>query len=67
MKSFVFNIILENDNNYQEGTPVCRANILKLTRFPYRMMFVSFNSNKMGATSGAVTAYPFGAPGFIPG
>jgi len=31
------------------------------------MMFVSFNSNKMGATSGAVTAYPFGAPGFIPG
>jgi len=30
------------------------------TRFPYQMMFVSFNSNTTGATCGAGTVKPFG-------
>jgi len=30
------------------------------------MMFVSFNSNTMGATSGAGTAYPSRVPEFTP-
>jgi len=36
------------------------------TRFPHHMMFVSFNNNTTGATSGAGTAYHSGAPGFTP-
>jgi type III secretory pathway component EscS len=35
------------------------------TRFPYQMMFVSFNSNRTGVTCGAGTANPSGAPEFI--
>ena len=35
--------------------------------FPYRMMFVSFNSSTTGVTSEAGTANPSGAPGFTPG
>ena len=31
------------------------------------MMFVSFNSNTTGVTSGAGTAYPSGTPGFTSG
>ena len=37
------------------------------TRFPYQMMFVSFNSNTPGATSGTGTTYPSGAPELTPG
>ena len=37
------------------------------TRFPYQIMFVSFNSNTTGVTSGAGTANPSGAPEFISG
>jgi len=36
------------------------------TPFPYRMMFVSFNSNITGVTGGAGTGCPSGAPEFIP-
>ena len=31
-------------------------------RFPYQMMFVSINNNKMGVACGARTANPSGAP-----
>ena len=31
------------------------------------MLFVSFNSNTMGITSGAGTAYPFGSLEYTPG
>ena len=34
------------------------------TRFPYHMMFVSFNSTMTGATSGAGTVHPSGEPDF---
>jgi len=33
-------------------------------QFQYHKMFMLFNSNMMVATSGAVTAYPSGAPEF---
>jgi hypothetical protein len=36
------------------------------TRFSFQMMFVSFNSNTTGVTSGAGTTYPSGAPEFTP-
>ena len=36
------------------------------TQFPYQMMFVLFNSNLMGATSGAGTVCPSRAPEFTP-
>ena len=35
------------------------------TRFPCHLMFVSYNCNMTGATNGAGTAYPAGAPMFI--
>jgi hypothetical protein len=35
-----------------------------LTRFPYQMMFESFNNNTMGFTSGAEIAYTSGARKF---
>jgi len=34
------------------------------TPFPYHIMFVSFNSNTTGATSGARTTYPYVASDF---
>ena len=37
------------------------------TQFPYKMMFVSFNSNTMGVTCGAGIANLSGAPDFTPG
>jgi hypothetical protein len=37
-----------------------------LTRYPYQMMFVSFNSNMTGVTCGAGTANLSGAPGLTP-
>ena len=40
--------------------------LLDLTRFPYQMMFVQFNSNTTGVTCRARTANPSGAPEFIP-
>jgi len=36
------------------------------TRYTYKMMFVSSNSNMTGATSGARTAKPFRAHEFTP-
>jgi len=36
------------------------------TRFPYQMMFISFNSNTTGGTCGAGTTNPFGAHEFTP-
>ena len=33
-----------------------------VTRFPYRVMFMSLNRDTTGATSGAGIAYPIGAP-----
>ena len=36
-------------------------------RFPYQMMFVSFNSNTTGFACGAGTASPAGAPVFTAG
>jgi len=35
------------------------------TRFPYQMMFVSFNYNTTGISCGAGTANPSGAPEII--
>ena len=35
-------------------------------RFPYHMMFVTFASDTMGATSGTGAVYPSGAHEFIP-
>jgi len=37
------------------------------TRFPYNMMFVSYNSNTTGVTCGTGTAYRSGVPQFTPG
>ena len=37
---------------------------LHSTPFPYQIMFVSFNSNKMGVTCVTGTAYFFGTPEF---
>jgi hypothetical protein len=37
------------------------------TQFPCQMMFVLFNSNTTGVTSGAGTAIPSGAPEFTLG
>ena len=34
--------------------------------FPYQMLFMLFNSNIMGITIGAGTAYPSGTPEFTP-
>jgi len=36
------------------------------TCFPYGMMFMSFNNNTMGITSGAETVLPFKAPESTP-
>jgi hypothetical protein len=36
------------------------------TGLPYHVIFVSFNSNLIGATSKADTDYPTWAPGFTP-
>ena len=36
-------------------------------RFPYHMMFVSFNSRQTGVRCGTGTANPSGVPEFIPG
>ena len=40
--------------------------LLVSTRFPYQMMFVQFNTNKMAVTYGAGMANPSGAPNFTP-
>jgi len=37
------------------------------TRFPYQMMFVSFNINTTGVTCGEGTANPSRAPELTPG
>jgi hypothetical protein len=37
------------------------------TRFPFQLMFLSFNSNRTGVACGAGTVYPSGAPEFTPG
>ena len=37
------------------------------TRFPCQVMFVSFNSNTTGVTSGAGTANLYGSPGLTAG
>ena len=43
------------------------SNYMSSSRFLFRMMFVSFDSNTTDVTCGAGTANPSGVPEFIPG
>jgi len=48
------------------GFPSGYVEVIMSVLYPYQMMFVLFNNNTTGGTSGAGIAYPFASPDFFP-